>query len=141
MNVFQHTAVGLSPARHQDTYLYGYLAFLPIPRIWRERWIGKGFQMLPQHVKIKFKSQHGAKHYCKRKRKTLSYNVLKASQMVSYFRKFILGERKLLQGSGNIGLHITKGCFPKQSRTILLRLLFSIYPTSLGQRKNVWKRL
>lgn len=59
----------------------------------------------------------------------------------SYFRKFILGKRKLFQGSGNIGLHITKGCFPKQSRIILLILLFSIYPTSLGQKENVWKRL
>lgn len=53
----------------------------------------------------------------------------------SYFRKFILGKRKLFfQGGGNIGLHNTKGCFPKQSRIILLILLFSIYPSSPGQR-------
>lgn len=59
----------------------------------------------------------------------------------SYFRKFILGKRMLFQGSGNIGLHIKKGCFPKQSRITLLILLFSMYPTSLGQRENAWKRL
>lgn len=52
----------------------------------------------------------------------------------SYFRKFILGKRKLFQGSGNIGLH-KKGCFPKQSRITLLILLFSMYPTSLGQNE------
>lgn len=104
-----------------------------VSRIWRERWIGKGFQMLPQHVKIKFKSQHGAKHYWKRKRKN---SVLQCVESFpngeSYFGKFILGKRKLFQGSGNIGLHITKGCFPKQSGITLL--LFSTYPTSLGKR-------
>lgn len=45
------------------------------------------------------------------------------------FQKVFLGKRKLFQGSGNIGLHSTEGCFPKQSET----LLFSTYPTSLGK--------
>lgn len=91
--------------------------------------------MLPQHVKKQFKSHHGAKHYWKRRRKK---SVLRCVESCpngkSYFRKFILGKRKLSQGSGNIGLHITKGCFPKQSEIILLLLLFSTYPTSLGKR-------
>jgi len=86
-------------------------------------------------MKIKFKSQHGARNYWKRERtNSVLQRVESFPNGESYFRKFILGKRKLFQGSSNIGLHITKGCFPKQSGIILLLHLFSTHPTSLGKR-------
>lgn len=53
--------------------------------------------MLPQHGKIKFKLQHSAKRYWKREKNSVLQCVESCPNGERYFRKFILGKRKLFK--------------------------------------------